>query len=275
MPKLATFYDHIKDISAQEGLSLADAMTKARALGIEQLEISQNNLIGREDEVGRELAYAGLGISSIPAYFDFGRDIDVDKQSEPILEAARYLGADKLLVIPGFFAPEDSPEARECQTEQMISCINRLADKAAGYGVSLVMEDYDNALAPFSTAAGVRRFLDGCPGLSCCFDTGNFRFAGEDELAAYEILRDRIGHVHLKDRAYAGAPETAVLTAADGQSLYPAPVGGGNLRINEILSRLARDNYSGAYTIEHYGAPSMLDYLQQSAAWVSAHAAQI
>lgn len=268
MAKIATFYDHIKEIARQEGTGVVEAMQEAAGLGVELLEISQNNVIGREDELGQELAYTGLGISSIPAYFDFGRDTDVDRQSGPTLEAARYLGADKLLVIPGFFAQGDSPEERERQTAGIAECLNRLADKAAGYGVSLVMEDFDSELAPFSTAAGVRRFLDSCPGLSCCFDTGNFRYMAEDELAAYTLLRDRIGHVHLKDRAYAPVQGGAAKTAVDGQDLYPVPVGAGELRLGEVLELLKRDGYAGAYTIEHYDAQNMLDCLKRSIVWV-------
>ncbi len=275
MAQIATFYDHIKDISHQEKIPLLEAMREAKRLGVELLEVSQNNVIGREDELGRELSYVGLGISSIPAYFDFGRNPDVDGQSEPVLEAARYLGADKLLVIPGFFAPEDGPEERERQTESMISCINRLAEKAAGYGVSLTMEDFDNRLAPFSTVAGVRRFLDSCPGLSCCFDTGNFLYSGEDLGQAYDSLRGRVGHVHLKDRAYAQNDGEPFITAVDGKKLYPCPVGSGVLELGEIVARLGRDGYDGAYTIEHYGSPSMLNYLKQSAAWVKARLAEI
>lgn len=268
MAKIATFYDHIKDISRQEGMSLTEAMQQAKALGVERLEISQNNLLGREDEVGRELSYTGLGISSIPSYFDFGRDPDVDRQSEPTLEAARFLGADKLLVIPGFFSPQDSPEERDRQREAMAECINRLAEKAAGYGVSLVMEDYDNALAPFSTVEGVRYFLDRCPGLSCCFDTGNFRYSAQGELSAYQALRDRIGHVHLKDRSYTQRNGEGALKALDGQELYPAPVGSGDLDLAGIVGLLRRDGYDGAYTVEHYGASQTLEYLKRSVQWV-------
>ena len=121
-------------------------MKEAKALGIEKLEISGNNILGREDELGQELAYTELGISGIPAYFDFGRDLDVKKQSEPILEAARYLGADKLLVIPGFLQEQDSREVQEKQIQNMVDSVNALAELAAGYGVALVMEEYDLSL---------------------------------------------------------------------------------------------------------------------------------
>ena len=95
MAQIATFYDHIKDISRQRGISLMDAMGLARQLGVEALEVNQNNMIGREDEVGQELAFHDMSISAVPSYFDFGRDPDVARQALPTLEAASYLGAKK------------------------------------------------------------------------------------------------------------------------------------------------------------------------------------
>ena len=41
----------------------------------------------------------------------------MERQALPIVEAAQYLGADRLLVIPGFFQEGDSPEEREAQLE--------------------------------------------------------------------------------------------------------------------------------------------------------------
>ena len=201
MAKIATFYDHIRDISRQEQISFMEALQLAKDKGVEALEVSANNVLGREDEVGQELAMLDLDIASIPAYFDFGRDPDVQRQAAPILEAAQFLGVDRLLVIPGFFDPEDSPQPREEQTQRMVEGVNRLGELGESYGVSLVMEDYDSPLAPFSNTAGLLRFLQGCPKLSCAFDAGNFLFAGEDWRQAYPQLRDRIAHVHLKDRA--------------------------------------------------------------------------
>ncbi len=87
---ITTFYDHAADISRQEKISMTEALQEVRALGIEGLEVSQNNLLGREDELGNELAYAGLSVSSIPAYFNFGLDSEVEKQAVPTLEAARF-----------------------------------------------------------------------------------------------------------------------------------------------------------------------------------------
>ena len=102
MAKIATFYDHMVDIARQESLSVVEALKLAREMGIEAVEASGNNIVGREDEFGQEIAMADLGISSIPSFFHFDEDQDVEKQAAPILEAAQFLGADRLLVIPGF-----------------------------------------------------------------------------------------------------------------------------------------------------------------------------
>lgn len=271
MAVIATFYDHIKEIARQEDRTVLDAMKLARECGVELLEVSANSVIGREDELGQELAAAEMGISAIPGYFDFGRDTDVHKQCSPLLEAASFLGADKILVIPGFHEPEDSPETREAHIQNMERCINELAEEAEKTGVTLVMEDYDSELSPFSTKEGLRRFLDNCPKLGCAFDTGNFQYMAQDSLSAYELLRGRITHVHLKDRIFQPDFGGKVKTAVDGTPLYPAPVGYGKMHIPEILELLKRDGYDGIYTMEFYDAENTREILEKSAAWLKAH----
>lgn len=268
MSRIATFYDHITDIAREENISMIEAMQAAKEIGVCALEISQNNLVGREDEVGRELAKAGLGVSCVPAYFDFGKNLDVPAQSETVLKAAQSIGAKKMLVIPGFVETDASPEEREQATVNMIACIDRLAELAEKVGVTLTMEDFDNERAVFARIAEVKRFIDTCPGLYCCFDTGNFRHRAEDELAAYEALKHKIGHVHLKDRAYTPDYGKHGPVSADGKTLYPCPVGFGELAIGELISRLEQDGYAGLYTVEHYGASPMLSCLRQSVKWV-------
>lgn len=266
MPILATFYDHILDISSQLSISTAEALQEARSLGISQLEVSFHNGDGHAQALSRELSAAGMGISAVPAYFSFGRDPDVAAQALPAFQLAKDLGADRLLVIPGFV--QGSPKEAAAQTDAMIAAVARLGELAEKEGIRLTMEDYDNASAPFSTSAGMLRFLAACPQLTACFDTGNFRFMAEDVLCAYEALRKKIGHVHLKDRAYSPAYGEDGPQAADGVSLYPSPLGAGDLPVAQVLERLKADGYRGAYTIEHYGARDMLACLRASVAWL-------
>ena len=58
------------------------------------------------------------------------------------------------------------------------------------------------------------------------------------------------------------------LTALDGAVLYPSPVGGGIIQMEELLRQLKAEGYEGLYTIEHYGAAPMRECLRQSVEWV-------
>lgn len=267
--KLVTFYDHILELSEQEHIPLSEALLEAKRLGIDLLEVSSNNIAGHINDVKESLIAAGMGVSSVCAYFDFGQNPEIASAGIPALEAAAALGAPRVLVIPGFFAAHDTDAEKEKQTQNMIHALNRFAEKAKALGISLIMEEYDSLNAPYRNTAGLQRFLNFVPDLSCAFDTGNFIFSGEDVLTAYDALKNRITHVHLKDRAFHVPSEGGIdKEAADGRILYPAAVGQGALPLSQIITRLKADGYCGDYTIEHYGAANQLQYLASSVTWL-------
>lgn len=265
-PVIATFYDHILDISRQEGCSVPEALQEARKLGITAVEISCANVAGRAVETAAQLAAAGMDVTTMPSYFHFESDTDVQAQAAGIFADAETIGAKTLLVIPGFI-PQDA-DREEC-TRQIIECTRRLGELADKAGLALTMEDFDNAAAPFSTSTEMLRFMDAVPGLTACFDTGNFHFAGEDALEAYGRLRGRIGHVHCKDRSDKEEFGRDQRLTLDGRPMNPSPVGAGLIPMGELLARLKADGYNGAYTIEHYGAEPMLECLKHSAEWLA------
>ena len=76
-------------------------------------------------------------------------------------------------------------------------------------------------------------------------DTGNYLFAGDDALAAYDQFKNRIGHVHLKDRV---APD----------DMHCVPAGSGCIPIAEIVGKLVDSGYGGWLTVEQYGSRQML-----------------
>lgn len=264
MNVIATFYDHVTDISAQENIPMEEALRIVRSLGIEKLEIADRLILGHEKELADRLGKAGFGISAVPVSTDFsGSQPDL----RPVMESMRFLGADKILIIPGFFAENDGAGEKERRTACMVSGVNRLISLAAEYGISVVMEDFDNSRAPYASAEGVADFLERCPGLSCAFDTGNFRYSGQNLEDAYRLLRGKITHVHLKDRSLSPRHGEKPLTAADGTKLYPAPVGGGALGLSAAVNRLLADGYRGIFTLEEYGSACALEDMKLSASW--------
>lgn len=88
------------------------------------------------------------------------------------------------------------------------------------------------------------------------FDSGNYFIAGEDCLEALNIFRDRIAHVHLKDR----------VTEAD----FACPaIGSGCIPEAEVIHALLDSGYDGWFTVEHFGAEDMLTAARKSYSFVT------
>ena len=95
MNRICTFYDHVKTISSQQKISMAQALIQVKSLGIEALEIDQKHIIGREKELKQELNDAELSVSAICVACDLGRNTVMNAQTERLLEAAKLIGAKK------------------------------------------------------------------------------------------------------------------------------------------------------------------------------------
>ena len=150
MAVFATFFDHILDMARQRDISVDKALEETRALGVTQVEVSAATARQHMDALTRGLAGLGMTISSLPVFFDFGRNTDIEGQAGPIFLLSKDLNADRLLVIPGF--TQGTPEETEIQTRNMLEGTARLGQLAEKAGLSLVMEDFDGAAAPFATS---------------------------------------------------------------------------------------------------------------------------
>ena len=81
---------------------------------------------------------------------------------------------------------------------------------------------------------------------------------------AFELLKDRIVHVHCKDRFTEEKVGCEMKMTVDGIKMYPAAVGDGCIKMHEIVSALEKRGYDGIYTIEHFGAEDQLEYIKRS-----------
>jgi len=122
---------------------------------------------------------------------------------------------------------------------------------AAATGVTVTIEDFENGSSPLSGVQEMLWYLEKIPGLMCTFDTGNFITHGEDLFEAWEALKDRVVHVHCKDR---------------GEGVVS--FGGGQLPCAEILRKMKADGYGSYGAIEHYGAADQLSCLLRSAGFI-------
>ena len=104
------------------------------------------------------------------------------------------------------------------------------------------------------TVEDAERLLAAAPELWLLYDTGHLLAAGSDPMAVLrsERLRNRIGHVHLKD-CHADDPETwNHRTGRFGQEARFAELGAGNLGLDvaAVLSGLEEVGYDGWISVE-------------------------
>jgi len=113
------------------------------------------------------------------------------------------------------------------------------------------------------------------PHFRLTFDACNFYFAGVEPYPyAYELLKDHIVYVHLKDGARYDPRlySNQMLRFTDHSGEYVClPVGQGGINIQGLLTRLLADGYTGFVTLEpHVESTRMEETIQQTLAYLRA-----
>ncbi|MEJ9162438.1 sugar phosphate isomerase/epimerase [Paenibacillus graminis] len=269
MMQISVFYNHIVTASKQTGLPLPEVLGLARGYGIQAVELDLDEVQPNPEAMKKLLEQAGMSVASMYAFCDFGNAPDV-QPGLAFIDTAEFLGAGKVLVIPGFIGESADQELRERSLRHMAAALREMCEYAERTGIVVTMEDFDDSRAPFSTSEELLWFLNEVPKLGVTFDTGNFIYRGEDALEAFEKLKSRIVHVHCKDRSLEEHPGEVPKISTDGTRLFPSPVGSGCIPVQEILERLVAIGYKNTAAIEHFDAADQLAYMKQSAHWLQA-----
>lgn len=279
--KIGTFFHHIRMASAERNESLDETLEWLRGLGYEAAELDADDLDGAELLKGH-----GIAVSSIYRQYRWRDGIDEARMMEHI-ELAKKLGTGRIMAIPGLF----SEKACKCldgrilgakgaigdmaqlmcrddilsvELSRMIQGMKKHSELAKENGLTLTIEDYDDAMSPIATISGMKIFLDAIPDLKVAFDTGNFAFSGDDVLDAKREFIGRTRHVHLKDRLWTRTGTGDPKECPDGTLLWPCAVGDGDLPIKEIMQELRAIGYNGYAMAEFFGAASYSELIEKS-----------
>ena len=259
--KLSVFYHHIADASAQTGRSLSDLLDYIKKLGIDYVEVDMNDLINSENLV-RNLDEHGLKISSVYSFYNFGVSTDCTDGFAHIDRVAAA-GCDKIMLIPGFYSSADN-DTRTAELNSMVNAMKEMCVYAVSKGLTPTIEDFDDSNSPICDAEGMLCFAEQISQLKITFDTGNFMYSERSETEAYAMLKDKIVHVHCKDRSLDSNSKGEVKLTTGGRALYPSPVGDGSIKMREIVTSLKAAGYDGIYTIEHFGTENQLGFIEKS-----------
>ena len=294
--QISVFYDHITQARQQTGRSLPQLLEACRSWGIEGLEINYTQLKKGGSRLRREFDRAGMSISCIYEFYDFTHNGDL-KQAKKHVDLAAKVGAGKVLIVPGFLEEQEVRGLEECccgrkpgggRGEQTAAAaegafgfeavarymethasacrvrdaLRELVDYGQKKGVRITLEDFDGNTSPCARMLPLRWLMEQVPELGFTLDMGNFAYSDEDVTEAYELLKDYIVHVHCKDR---GTEEAYGVGHSHCRGLACVPTGGGYLPIRELVMRLKAQDYDGYLAIEHFDAPSQMDYICRSA----------
>lgn len=203
------------------------AMRRNGLQGLEIRGVDGQNIaeitVEKAQEVRRKLDDAGLRVWSIGSPIGkigitsdtFGAHLE---QLRHVLTLADVLGAKRLRMF-SFFVPAGEAALYR---QQVIDRVGQMLEVAKGSGVTLCHENEKGIYG--DVASRCWDLLDTFPDLGGVFDPANFIQCGQDTQEAWQLLRDRINYLHIKD------------ALADGRVV---PAGKGEGHVREILHDFA------------------------------------
>lgn len=272
--KLSVFYDHILEANRQSKIPTADISNRCREWGIQAVELDYSYLKEHHRTLLPELSNAGLQISCLYGFFDFGRNSDTSSAQE-MLRTAASLSVRKVLIIPGSLDPTEANLLNSLRSDRdatwqfmdqsqairsMKLALSKLTALGKELSVTVTLEDFDGDVQPFHCKNQLLWFMKNVPDLRYTLDMGNFAFCDEDVMLSFEALQDYIVHVHCKDRAF--DPSSSGIFC---HGMGPCQAGGGYLPIRQLIELLKQQGYDDYLAIEHFGAPCQLTAIRQSA----------
>lgn len=241
-PKISVFCNHIEDIARQEKISFEDAARIVREIGYSGSDVYTNQKPEELDILDKLGFQHNCCIAEIN--YARGPQEEAEQKAFDFMTKRDYK---RVLLIPGLMPADSTPEDLEAYKKRVAAFVA----KAKALGIDTTLEDFDNMRSPIRNIAGLAEFFDYIPEINHAFDSGNYLFCGEDAWKALILFRDRITHVHLKDRVSA-------------DNLGCPAVGTGCIPITAIVRYLVSTGYDGWFTAEMFGNRTMLESLKTS-----------
>ena len=224
--------------------SLDQQLATLNELGIKYMEMRNVNGKGlvhhsleEVKEIKKQLDAAGVKLSSV------GSPIGKIKITDPFeehfelfkhtVECAKILEAPYIRMFSFFYNEGDNPEN---YTDEVLRRWKCFEDYARDTGIMLLHENEKGIYGDVATRCKV--VLDACDKevVRGVFDPANFVQCGVDTKEAFELLRDDIVYMHIKD------------ALAETRVVVPSGEGDGN--VSYILSELAASGYEGFLSLE-------------------------
>ena len=269
--KLSVFFLYLLRLAEQENLSIKQALSVAKKLGYDALDIDKEE-VKKYPQIIDDSKAAGLKIVNVYGEYDLlgGKD---DNAYE-LIDCAVKCGAKVAMLLPGTFSKEEFPEEAKTDTAVMrkfleknpkairaLAAIKTAAKYAEEKGVVLTVESFGSPTSLTSYTSQIEWLIEKVEGLKFTFDIGNFYLNGQNIFEAYEKLNEYSVHVHCKD--YLTFPP--VHHKEFSYAKISVPVGAGCAPTKEIVQLFLKNDYDGYFTAEYLGIENTLNVITQSA----------
>lgn len=242
--KISGFADEItQDLQTQ-----IDNLKKLNMHYVEMRGVDGNNLIyhndnkvedikARLDDAGIALSALGSPLGKIGITDPFEKHLEEFKRA---VEIAHMMNAQNIRMF-SFYVPENFREDPSIK-EEVWKRMEQFVEYAKKENVVLLHENEKGIYGEM--AKECKELMDdfGCDHFKAIFDFANFIQAKQNTLEAYDILKDHIAYIHVKDALW----ETG--------KVVPAGYGDGNLE--EILGHLFKGGFEGFLSLE----PHLFDF---------------
>lgn len=184
----------------------------------------------RLDNQGVRLSSVGSPIGKIGICDEFAPHMELLKHT---VEIAHELSAPYIRMF-SFYIPDN--EKPGIYREQVMERLGKMADYAASQDIILLHENEKGIYG--DVGARCREIMEAFYGehFKAVFDFANFVQCRQDTLEAYEMLKDYIEYIHVKDAVW-----------EDG---HVVPAGYGDGHVKEILRLLEDKGYTGFLSME-------------------------
>jgi sugar phosphate isomerase/epimerase len=237
MIRLSAFADEI----AQDPVEQLDVLARHGIRHVEFRSIHSINVLDLSDaqhaEFRQLLRARGFALSAIGSPVGKVRVTDPLDQHvqryERAADLAEFYGTERIRIFSFYIPPGEEPESHRSEVMRRMSTTAR---RAADRGLKLVLENEKGIYG--DTAARVLDVLKtvDSPSLSHAFDPANYVEVGQPIDEAWQLLRTRVTHFHVKD--------------CDARTKKNVPAGQGAGQIPELLADAAAHGFDGFCVLE-------------------------
>ena len=242
---LSGFSDEITSnvIGQFEGLNkLGVTYFEPRSIGskniIKLTDSEVEDLHAQMDKYGIKVSSIGSPLGKIKITDDFDAHFEEFKRT---VEIAKMLSC-RYIRMFSFFMDEEQADS---YTDEVVEKLSRMVSYAEKEDVVLLHENEKGIYGNIARRCRVLFDRIVSPSFKAVFDFSNFVECSQDTLEAYELLKEHIAYVHIKDCIH-------------DKGVVPAGFGDGNVRT--ILADLYQNGYCGFLSLEpHLSAYTLPD----------------